>query len=93
MRWTREFGTEWNMAHPVPVLKYQLFELWAPLGPDLEVLPPSKTLVRVQSCDKKKTHLSRDGGTGATAQLPDHAPISSFPGFQRVPENRARPRE
>ena len=26
-------GTEWNTAHPdVPVLKYQLFELWAPLG-------------------------------------------------------------
>lgn len=25
-------GTEWNVAHSVPVLKYQLFELWASLG-------------------------------------------------------------
>ncbi|CAL1159241.1 unnamed protein product [Cladocopium goreaui] len=41
----RYLCTEWNTAHPdVPVLKYQLFELWAPLGPDLEVLGDSEEL-------------------------------------------------
>eukprot|EP00913_Durusdinium_trenchii_P029234 g27403.t1 len=36
---------EWNQAHQVPVLKYQFFELWAPIGPDFNLLPPSKTLL------------------------------------------------
>eukprot|EP00434_Breviolum_minutum_P045033 symbB.v1.2.040291.t2/scaffold7126.1/size13177/1 len=50
----RYLCTEWNVAHSVPVLKYQLFELWASLGPNLETLPPFKTLVHVQDCDPEK---------------------------------------
>ena len=45
-------GDEWNAEHAVAVVKYQFFELWADLGPDFDLLPPSKTLVRVQQCQK-----------------------------------------
>ncbi|CAK9001642.1 Creatine kinase M-type (Creatine kinase M chain) (Creatine phosphokinase M-type) (CPK-M) (M-CK) [Durusdinium trenchii] len=60
---------EWNQAHQVPVLKYQFFELWAPIGPDFNLSGVSEGPA-VRKCQVQVTDWLRKGG-----RLSDHRDV------------------